>query len=221
MSAEDTRHWATPRARQKAWDQGDIAFSSWFTMAAALSASTLYVACTLGRIGAVLQHVAQRAWSEPAWLRAPQGLSDALAALQPVTYWLLGLIGSTLGAVVLAASLQTRFAWWPRRLVPDIARLAQPGRILHWRDGLLRALLGAAPLILLPWALWASREQLGQATLGSLSTLVAKAPSLLLRYAGCGLVLLGAAALIDYAWQYRRRELRLRMTDQQIRDDEE
>jgi flagellar biosynthetic protein FlhB len=215
----------TPRRRQEARREGQIAVSHELGVAANLLAALL----ALGWAGKGLAAHAQRSFAD---LWTPRGelgvegtaalLRHAFASAGPV---LIPVLVAVVCAGLATGLLQTRFALTPSRLRPQLERLSPAHNLarVFKTDGPLELLKSLAKLAIAGGAIaWALAGRLD--ALSGLYVLPAYGIGrfqleLVLRalLAGsCALLLLAA---IDYAWQHARVERRLRMTRGELKDE--
>ncbi len=217
MSTADTpgEHPASPRKRLEAWREGVIPKSRDLTGGAMLAAAVLAITLWGQNLVDSVAAIAITCWSQ-----SPVGTNghgpdwqQAWSVLTP-----LGMMGGTILFVAVAIELlQTGGFFQPARLAPDLSRinplrgLSQSGWggwLARLAGGLLRL---AVVAMLAAWAAWWAWPTQGFSPLGLPSLVLS-----MLTAAAIGVVVLGAA---DYAFRLWRHEVRLRMTDQELRDE--
>jgi flagellar biosynthetic protein FlhB len=129
-------------------------------------------------------------------------------------------------AAVLSQLAQSGFLLFPQRAVVDPQRINPAGGLgrLLSLDGTLRAFLGvvklAAVAALTVWCALTNHQSVATAAAGDLNTLGGTLGNALL---GTSLKIGGlmlAFGVADYAWNWWRHERSLRMTTQEIRDEQ-
>src|SRR5262245_20847811 len=215
----------TPRRRQEARREGQIAISQELGVAVNLLAALLALGWAGSGLAAHAQRVFASLWAPRADLdidAAARLLLSAFAAAGPVV---VPVLLAVLAAGLAVGLAQTRFAVTPSRLKPDLARLSPArnlGRVFK-QDGPIELAKSLVKLAIAAAAMaWALRDRFDElAGLYALSTYaIARFQlALLLRALLAGTGALLALALLDYAWQYFRVEKRLRMTRGEVKDE--
>lgn len=212
----------TARRLAKAAESGDIPLSPEAAPFAVLAA-----AAGLGFLagGTALA----RAAHDLGWMLAHLDTLSPAAALHRLA-WVIGLVVVPLGvavslAALAAVGLQTRFAVRRDALVPDLARLS-PRRGFARLGGVealgeaLRSLLKLAVLAALAWYLLApSVATLSGMFRATAFGLASRACGTLLHFLGATALAQGALALLDHLRVRRAWLARLRMTQQEMRDE--
>jgi flagellar biosynthetic protein FlhB len=215
----------TPRRRQEARREGQIALSQELGIAVNLLAALLALSWADRGLAAHAQRSFAELWAPRDDLTvssAAQLLLHAFAAAGPV---LLPVLLAVMFAGLAAGLAQTRFALTPARLRPRLSKLSPAQNLarVFKQDGPLELAKSLLKLAIAALAVaWALRDRLDE-----LAGLYALPPFLIMRFqlelllrallAGtCALLLL---ALLDYAWQYFRVEKRLRMTRGEVKDE--
>lgn len=217
---------ATPRRREEARKQGQVALSPEVSpvliLAAAVALGSLAGPAALGRLRAMLRDSLRTvgdvvaAGASPADLLGP-ALLEVARVVAPVLL-VVGIVGT---AAVVA---QVGFAVRPALVLPKASRLAG-GWARLWSGQSLAGLLKALAKIVLVLAVaWQVVLQLGQGAVAA----PAMAPPEVVAFAGAALrtlllVLLGPLVLIgagDWAWQKWRFEQSLKMSRQEVKDEQ-
>jgi flagellar biosynthetic protein FlhB len=213
---------ATPRRRQRARREGQVAVSRELTAAVALFALALYF------------QVAGPTWvgelaSDVAGLLALPATTPPAPALGVLGQAFVALTAPALLAAFVMALLvgvgQTGLLFRPAALLPDFGRLNPFAGLarLFSRQAAGEALKALVKLVLLVWLAWSTLGGLlpsllaaaGGSVAGSAQLAFAAAAGLSVKLAGAYLLLAGA----DYAVQRARVEARLRMTRAEIREE--
>ena len=217
---------ATPRRRQRAREQGQIARSEELGGAAALAAAALALRVTA--VGAARLYAG---WAAGLWSELPgrglDGQSGAAVLVQGGRA-ALGLVGPVLAVPLVAAVgvgiAQTGLAFTPSALAPDFNRL-NPVRgvqglfsrrsLVELARSLLKAggvaVACAGPLL----GLFRAASQ-NQRTLGALAGLTLEAAETMLLRAA---IVLAVAAVGDLLYRRYELDVQLRMTRQEARDE--
>ena len=223
----DQVHPATPIRLEQARREGNLAKSFELSAAVQAIAGLAVVFFALGGLATNIKN-----WTKQAW--QPGNLSidsvEGIAQIQTTLFWLTGLLIPILGMFWLSAVVshlaQTGFGFRPQKSAPDLTRLS-PTKWLTYNfsaDGLSASILGipksliAALVALL--AIWIQREQFMALRELPIESLVGSMFELVLGVAAqvAGVVLLFASA--DFGFKLWNHHRRLRMTDQQLRDEQ-
>jgi flagellar biosynthesis protein FlhB len=222
----------TPRRRQQAREQGQVAHSHDLASAGLLIAGLAALLMLGGKAVEFFGSLAQRQLSGDAWLSMG---ADANSVDFIVRQWrtvgleLLQVLAPIIGLFLLAAVVmhlvQTGFLWLPERLLPDWGRINPItgfGRIFSAstavRLGLGVLKLGVVSLVAF-WSLYHRRDEiLGLAALEPQQ--IAAAISEITIWTSLKIALaLGALAVLDYGYQRWKLEQDLRMTPQELREE--
>ena len=222
----DKRHEPTPRRRQQAREQGQVAKSQDLSSAALLLAALLvlsYLGQPLAEFLATLfrEHLAS------AWLTVDsQATSHQLLQIGAgLALYLLPILGLILLAAILAHLAQVGLLYLPQRLSPDAARispLANFGRIfslasgVHLGFGLAKV---AAIVAVAAYCMWGERSRLMGLAEKPAAEIAAYVFHIMLwtgiKIASALLVL----SLLDYGYQFWKHERDLKMTTQELREE--
>lgn len=217
----DRTHPATERRRQQARDDGDAPVSRELVTLAGLGAAMLLLAMAGPSITRSLStRLTQMLWASS----APPDV-----ALRDAGWTLLMAVAPLLGAVLVAGAaavlLQTGGLVHGKALVPDLARIgpARGLKRLFGPDNLIEAVKALAKVGVLAWAAW---RAVSDAMPGATASLLWHPAMLAERLTQdllhlCFLVLACQAgiALLDTAWVRFRSAKRLRMSLQEIKDE--
>jgi flagellar biosynthetic protein FlhB len=227
MADESRTEQPTPRRRQQAREQGQIPVSRDLTQAVQFVLAVVLLGWTAPELLEGLQQCQRGLLAE-----AFRGPLDGARLGGVVRDLLRGPLTGVvfLGAALLAASLgmhliQTGFAVTPKRLKPDASRFHPGARLKELPGQNLRETTKA--LILLPlfgWAAWAVVHdnldailQLPRQSAAAATAMVGASIESLLWKGGLALLALGAW---DYARQRQRLMRKLRMTRQEVRQEQ-
>lgn len=227
MSEERTQA-PSRRRRELARQRGLVARSPELTAAVGLLAAVVLLGAWGGDLSAALVRLVREPLEAGVGnlvldARAGAWVDRMRASAAAVALPLGAIVGGVVLAMVAAHQVQTGGLWAPGLLAPDPARLwagsgGAPGeRLTRGLWGLLRA----AALVAV--AVWAIRADLpAMAALQRLEgpSLARAAAAVLKGFAyALGLTLL-ALGLVDFAWQYRRLEARLRLSPEEHREEQ-
>ena len=229
MSSEPTLP-ASPTKRLMAKRQGNVARSGQLVAAAILLGSTILLQ---SQFELIEQQLSQN-WQRQFQLNLP--LAETAAQWGTVSFWLqqsipiLQLFGPIiLGMItiaILSNVLQTGLILAPNRLAPDITRLSPANwwkrvRSVEHQTETIGSLLRSIGLFALTASsLWFMREKIADLSLLPATQIVTSAASILgqiLLQLGIALFLLG---VLDYGWQKLKWERSLRMTPEELRQEQ-
>ncbi|CAN5817214.1 hypothetical protein BH23PLA1_BH23PLA1_19130 [soil metagenome] len=222
--SEDRPKEPSPRRRQQAREQGQVARSGELTAAVGLLATATALGIWGADLAAGLVEAIRMSWlGEPVLVIDPNEVVErARGVVLGVAVPLLAILGVTVVAVLVAHLAQVGPFWVPGLLVPDPGRLWKLGRgeaADSWGQGAWGLFRIVAILSAAAWAIRAYGPEL--AGLGLLDSAgLSRGVGVVLRgmLFRIALVLL-VLGLIDLAWQHRRFEARLRATPEQDRED--
>jgi flagellar biosynthesis protein FlhB len=230
MARDDRTEKATPRQRRRAREQGQVARSpdlgGSVVVAVGLFALSLLgpkiAASGAGAFREIFSHIAN-----PTQATSAAGLADLMrTALSVIALAVAPVAGACLVAGVLTSVAQVGFKPSPQSLKPDFRRLNPasgiknlfgPNAIFEAVKAVAKvAVVGAvAALALLP-GLRTMAAYVGVSPLALGATSGSSALSVAQR-AALAYLLIG---LVDYAWRRRRHERQLRMTKQQVKEEQ-
>jgi flagellar biosynthetic protein FlhB len=218
---------ATPRRREEARQEGQVAYSHELTSGLLLLAGTVALALTAQALGGSLLHAVRSGLLVPAGLELDAGTTQGLFA----TLFRRGveLVGFLLGFLFLAGVgvgiLQVGFYLTPTLLGVNWERISPAsgwGRILS-KNSAIRGLGSLVKIALVAiLAYWMLKGRLGEiASLneGTLARATGVAWGIVIRLAMAlagGLALVG---ILDYLWQRWRYELSLRMSKYELKQE--
>ncbi len=225
--AGEKSHEPTPYRRQKAREQGQVAYSHDLGSAALLLAGLLILMSLGPALVRLLWELTQRQLGGEPWLNIDRETTVSLSL--KIISDLGGVLGPIFGLLVataaLASVLQIGFLFTPERIAPDITRLnplsglqrifSLPG-VMRLSFGLFKVLVVVAVVGYSLYDRW--EDVLGAAALAPLEIaafLADLALGVAIRVAGALLVL----ALLDYGFQRWKHEQDLRMTTQEVREE--
>lgn len=227
-SSDDQIHDASPARLQQARRDGDIAKS--FELAAALQMMGALLACylLLSNVGTWIQN-----WTTQSWASAGTQLSIEAPELTSQLQNLVGLVFMTLAPLLVVLLLigvcshwlQTGPLFIANKAIPDVERLG-PG---NWKqkmfslEGLAFLFVGlpktAIALGVLCLSSWGHRNQFFELAGYPADVLVRNLFCLVLTIVFHVALALFLTSLADYWLRYVSHQRRLRMTDQQLRDE--
>ncbi|MBV8779966.1 MAG: flagellar biosynthesis protein FlhB [Phycisphaerae bacterium] len=218
----------TPRRRQEAREQGNIARSPDITAAAMLISSMILLSWYGPNVIAALRDLMARALSESAWTGDTHNLSGGLlSSVRTITMALAPLLIGTVLVIIVCNLAQVGLFFDTRRLTPNLAAL-NPTRGL---GRLFGAHSGGFVRLLMSLAKTALVAMVGYSAVHSKLPLIMSAQQLGFYQAftlGCSLiyqiiirigVLLLVLAIVDYIYQRFRVEKTLRMTKQEVKEE--
>ncbi len=218
--SEDRTQAPSKRRREQARARGMVARSGDLTAAAGVLAAVLLLGVWGGALESGLVGLVRGALESASMVATePDGTAERLGGLLLAVVWpLAGILGGTLVAMVLTHVLQTGGLWAPALLAPDVERLWSGSRAGWGRGvfGLLKVVVLVGAAVAMLRADWPAMERLSRLE----TPVMMGASGSLARGFGStvGLALLGLGVL-DFVSQYRRQEARLRMTDQEHREE--
>jgi flagellar biosynthetic protein FlhB len=230
MAQQDRTEKATPKRRKRAREEGQVARSADLSGALVLGAGLLTIAATgsaIAEAGGASMREMFGAIAHPARALSAAGLDELMqATLATLVTCVAPVALACVGAALVAGAAQTGLRPSPRALKPDFRRInpVQGARNVFGANmpfeaakALVKvAVVGVvAALALLPGLTsLASVVGIEPAALGAMSVqrALAVAVPALLAYVAIGLV--------DYAWKRRRNERQLRMTKQEVKDEQ-
>ena len=218
----------TPSRRARARQEGHVAKSHDLVSAALLAGALFTLVYLGGSVAEYLVRLARRQLGGQAWLAANHEF--AVDQWHLVTREL-GLVLLPFFAVIVVVALcanvlQIGFQFVPQRLLPDIGRLnpADGARRLFSAGNGVRMLMGILKLLVVAAAVWGSLRNDYQRILGlsnlEVPQIIAFIASLSVRtmlWATSALLLL---SLLDYGYQRWNHERDLRMTPQELREEQ-
>lgn len=215
----------TPRRRQEARREGQIAISQELNIALNLLAALLALSWASHGLAGHTQRAFAELWAEQRAFdleSAMRLLRSAFAAAGPVMIPL-GL--AVFFAAIAGGLAQTRGAFTAMRLKPKLSRLSPAENVkrVFKQDGpfeLAKSVvkLGIAAAAV-TWALSGRLEEIAGWYALPAYLVMSFQLELLMRALFAGTFALLALAVLDYAWQYWRVEKRLRMTRSEIKDE--
>jgi flagellar biosynthetic protein FlhB len=216
---------ATPKRREEARREGQLAISQDAFIFANLTAVTLALLWTGQR--ALLESLGafHTLWAPRSDLELGEAVELFRSAFAGGARIAAPMLLAALAAGVAIGLLQTRGNWAPARIRPKLSRLS-PAQ--NWKRVLSPQAVIEAPKALLKLALLGTivgaiayarlAEYLGLSQLSALEAARYQCETLLLAFlAGCGALLVLAAA--DYAYQHHRHEQQLRMTPSDVKQE--
>jgi flagellar biosynthetic protein FlhB len=224
----DRIHPPTPQRRRQAREQGNVARSHDLTSAIILICGVATLAhfgtILAGQLSAMLQdQLGGRAW-------LTLSAADVAPHITRLAWGLAATLLPILALLTVAATLsqlaQSRFLIFPQRAIFDLQRInpAHGFTRLFSLDGGVRALYGILKLVavaaLTAWCAISNQASITMAAAGDLATLGGTLGSIVLWTTMKISALLLALGVADYAWQWWRHERTLRMTTQEIRDEQ-
>ncbi len=222
----------TPRRRQQAHEQGQVAHSHELASAGLLIAGMAALLLVGGKAAEFFAHLAQRQLGGDAWLGSGAGAANVdfvVHQWRTLTLELTQVLAPILGVLLLAAVavhlVQTGFLWLPERVLPDWSRInpmAGLGRIFSMSSG-VRLLLGvlklAAVSLVAFWSVYHRRDEILRLTALEPQQIAAAVVDITL-WTGLKIAIaLGVLAVLDYGYQRWKFEQDLRMTPQELREE--
>jgi flagellar biosynthetic protein FlhB len=235
MTTSDPRHPATWARRERARQQGDVAASREFTSVVVLACSILLLALFAAPIAGAVRGWAVQSWSQPQVGQptgiAPSGNADASIAARLSSFaadacWppVAGLGTALLAIALLVGWMHGGCGFYWNRLRWEAKRLGfsqWAGRMQDPATAALRTTLAAlrwgALLAVLGWSLWRRRGDLLLLPSAPADRILPAAGELLFSVLLAALAVLFVFGLVDLAIERRRYEVRLRMSDDELR----
>jgi flagellar biosynthetic protein FlhB len=224
----DETHEATPHRRQKAREQGHVARSHDLAQAAVLLAGLGGLLFAGRQLAAYFGRLARGQLGGEAHLAvdAPQIVAEWQSLLGSLAQAILPLLATLLAVSVLGHLLQGGFHFLPQRLAPDVSRIsplaglrrmASPAALIRWLLGMGKvAVIGLVAGV----CLWQARDRLLALPGLPVSHLAAEYTDVLLWTALKVAAALGVLAVVDYGWQWWRHQQDLRMSPQEVRQEQ-
>ena len=229
----DRNHPATPTRREQARREGDFAKSTELAAAIQMLGATLVGFLLLGGVAVWLRDFT-RQWYQQAGISSESSLAGTVddGVTQHLSVKLLDLV-ATLSPVLILLMLVSIVSHWMQTGPTFIAGKASPdlNRIspMRWGRRMFSARTLVAPFVGVPKTLiavavaigsgWAYRNQFFELANWPADVMVAKLFGLVLMISFFISLSMLATALLDWAVNWYSREQRLRMTDQQLRDE--
>ncbi len=228
MFHQDASRPATTARIRRASKQGNVPKSRELVSVAVWLAGLAALATFMTTSWKLMHPFAQHHWGQVQWQAAEaDAAQSALLSTGHLLSQTLAPFLLTLALMVLMAHLtQTQFRWFPARLQPDVSRLS-PRRYLQKLfslESLAPPLTGMIKLGLLAgvgiWVLWGESPGMLMLSLEGLDRGFPELMDQLLRLGfKLGLAML-VVGLVDYGMQWWLHRRELRMTDQDLRDEE-
>ena len=227
-SADDRIHEASPARREQTRREGDLAKS--FELAAAIQMVGALVASylLLGQIGTWLRNWTTETWSD-AGSRLTVTPNDVTSQIQNAIgsglTVLLPFMMLLLIAGVASHWLQTGPLFISKKIAPDLSRMGPAAwkRRLFSLEGLAFLFVGIPKTVIafsvLICSSWQYRYQFFEMANFPIEVLVTKLFSLVLTIVSYVAVALLITSLADYGLRYLSHQKRIRMTDQELRDE--
>ncbi|MEL0096674.1 MAG: EscU/YscU/HrcU family type III secretion system export apparatus switch protein [Planctomycetaceae bacterium] len=229
MSSEPTLP-ASPTKRLAAKKRGNVVRSRQLVAASILLGATLLLQWQRTAIATELDRYLTKQFqlqttlekTSDQWVTVDFWLQQSLPILQALSPVILGIIAIAL----LSNMLQTGFIFAPGRISPDTSRLA-PGTwwqrvnsAEHQLEAIGSLIRSMGLFALMALSLWAMREQIASLSLlpaGQIIKGIVNILSQILIRIGIVLLILG---ILDYGWQKLKWERALRMTPDELRDEQ-
>ncbi len=227
--AEDRIHAATPTRQQSFWREGQFVKSFELAAAVQIIGGLIVAGLMLGSIGQWMKTEFLTIWSEP-FSVGTDSSSLAIQKIQTVAWSLLaiivpfGLLMMVMG--VLANWFQTGPVFLPGHVRPEMGRVSPRhwfARMFSW-SGLGLPLICVPKIVLalvvMMVCMWMFRDsffELGTLTPDKLMDAIFR---LTLRICGCVAATLLLLSGVDYFFKALEYQRRIRMTDQELRDEE-
>ena len=226
-SGADKNHEASPLRRQKAKSEGDFARSFELAVALQVIGFTIVGFLSLESISAAISAAATQSWKASS-IKKLSGELSATAGLDLVSGAIWSVVPLMLGSwLVVVAShwVQTGPVWQSRKVSADASRLSP----IHWAGqvfsmstwsylfvGLPKVVLA---IVVATVSFWCQRETIFAMPFHPLNEISQTIIGVLMQITfHVGFVLLASSA-IDYWIQYLGFEKRIRMTDQELREE--
>ena len=221
---------ATPRRRQEAREQGQVALSTELVAAASIAcafgALLLGGSALAGASGELLAHtLAGVGGFGRLELTVPEGAAVLRAAIEPVAMPVALVVVPLLAVSLLAAYLQVGFRVTPKAITLDLAKLDPIkglGRVASTK-GLVRALLALAKILAISAVVgvvaWGRTPALSRLAGSDVGPALAAIGGLLSRCAVAALIAILALAALDWAWQRWQHEGELKMTKKELKEE--
>lgn len=223
----DARHPASPARLQAARADGDVAVSRQLSGAIQLLGVLVLASMFLGQISGSLRSYAQSLWSGASTsLDEVDAGNLVLQAAKTVGMVALPLVGLLFAVSVLSHIAQTGPLFLPKRVNFDATRLSPH----HWLQRVFSASHLMAALMDLPKLLvvlgaagvtsywnWRSIVALGGSSVGGM---VSRLFGLILKIGFQTALILFFFGVVDYGFRWSARQRRLRMSDEQVREEQ-
>lgn len=222
----DARHPATPARLQAARDEGDVAVSQQLSGAIQLLGVLLLASLFIGQIAGSLRSFAYTIWSESTTSAVDIDSADLFwQAGKSVGMAVLPLIGLLFAVSILSHISQTGPMFLPGRVALDISRLSPHHwfqRVFSWSH-ITAALLDLPKLLVVAGAAaatcyWNWKEIIGLGA-SSVSEFSRQTFGLILKIGFQTALILFLFGLVDYVFRWSARLKRLRMSDEQLREE--
>lgn len=221
--ADDRTELPTPRRLEEARSSGSAPRSAELCAAIVLLAASL----ALPGIGPQLWRGALLLWEEaaPSWNWVSSGGPLGRESAMPLAGSVLAILGLAAVAAILANVAQFGFRMTPGVVRPRWSRIQPQAGLARWRGGGLRSagqvLKAACVLAVLAWNIADGLELALSLPAGdSAADLAASIGGLVTQACLKVSIVLLALALADVAWERRRYLISLRMTRQEVLDEE-
>ncbi len=223
----------TPRRRQQARDEGQVAFSYDLASAALLIAGLVVLLALGGKLVLFFAQLTHAQLAGEAWVSATTAGADpadfVVHQFRSLAYDLGLLLAPILGLLIVVAAavnlLQTGFLWLPSRLLPDWNRInpvAGLGRIFTTAT-IVRLAMGGLKMFIVSavafWSLYARRDEVLGLAGYEPQQIAAELIDITLWTSLKIATVLGVLAILDYAYQRWKFERDLRMTPQELREE--
>ncbi len=221
----DRIHPPTPRRREQARQQGQVARSRDLVACSVLIAGAVAVWLLGEPLLRMMEQLAVQSFGlVPGPVSPDQAAVMGQLLLARLATVLIPLLGLLFLAALIAHLAQIGFLFLPNRLAPDMERLdpRTGARRMFGAENWLRTAGSAAKLVLLlgvvAWSVGAHHEMLLGIAAGEPPMIAQSAARIFGSVTSALLLALLLLASLDYAWQRWRHERRLWMTDQELRE---
>lgn len=222
----DARHPATPTRLQTAREDGDVAVSQQLSGAIQLLGVLLLGSVFIGQIAGSLRTFAYSIWSESTTVASEVDTADLFwQAGKSVGFAVLPLVGLLFVVSVLSHITQTGPMFLPGRVALDVSRLSPHHwlqRVFSWSH-LMAALMDLPRLLVAVGAAsltcywnWKEIVALGASSVGEFAS---QTFGLILKIGFQTALILFVFGLVDYVFRWSARLKRLRMSDDQLREE--
>lgn len=221
---------ATPRRRQEAREQGQVALSTELVAAASIGcafgalviAGSSLAQATGGLLARTLEGVGSFGRLE---LTVPEGAGLLVSAAEPVALPLVLVVLPLLAVAFLIAYAQIGFRVTPKAIELDLSKLDPIkgfGRVASAK-GVVRALLALAKIVAIVAVVaavaWSRVPALAPLAGADVGPVLAGIGGLLVRCAAGGLTSIAALAALDWGWQRWQHEKELKMSKKELKDE--
>lgn len=230
QSSEDKTEDATPRKREEAREEGQVASSKEIIAALMLAAGVASLFLSGGGLAGALGGLIKAYCSHLAAIQdvdfTPGGVSSmARASLAVLAIPLLAMVVPSVAMGLAASFLQVGFKLSPKALTPKLEKFdpIAGAKRMFGTEGIMRTVLAAAKIICIAGAMigaaWYQLPKFFALSGSELGPWLEGAAGIALRCLGAALLAILVLALIDFFYQRWQFEKNLRMSKQEVKDE--